>query len=493
MVLLLLKLYNVEMSTISTIGTYMYNFFVVLAVAAVIILVYRKLASMGYPIVRLRIFFIIISVTGLPSGFISSRSANLFYYPSQLWTPELLWELASSRTAHTFHAGIILPAVLIMLLILIMQFKFLRTLDTFFLFLPIGNAIGRLACLNVGCCWGNYIPLIHFNNPTPFYDILCNVGIFIILRKIHKGMYLSGNPDEDSRESGKITALYLVMYGVCRFLMEYFRTEEIIRWGLTQAQIVMIIFIILGILILIFITIKNLPKPVAAAKPIKQMKYFYPAAFVAYFLIFFLLITLLFFSDIASWPLRPAVSALKQYLSVLWFLPIFIIEMSAIFFLVITKIDWRHSFKINRKDFRDPFFITGVIVSIAYAASVYIINISNEENAIRGIAYWPPVAILCALNALSEEVFFRMIIFRLLEKSAVKPVAANLIQSLLYSSVHLAIGGPKFALYSFVYGMLLGQIYKRTGSIIPPIICHIIIDIGVIGYPILQYCVCINR
>ena len=53
--------------------------------------------------------------------------------------------------------------------------------------------------------------------------------------------------------------------------------------------------------------------------------------------------------------------------------------------------------------------------------------------------------------------------------------------------VHLAIGGPLFFVLSFIYGMVLGMVFERSRSVLPCVLCHFIIDIGVIGLPMMMY------
>jgi membrane protease YdiL (CAAX protease family) len=105
--------------------------------------------------------------------------------------------------------------------------------------------------------------------------------------------------------------------------------------------------------------------------------------------------------------------------------------------------------------------------------------------SLKGSEYWPPVVILSFLNAVSEEVFYRLVFYQLLKKALSGPVVANLIQSLVYSSVHFLIGGVQFAAFAFCYGLLLGLIMERNRSVTPCIICHFCIDIGNIGLPLL--------
>ena len=83
--------------------------------------------------------------------------------------------------------------------------------------------------------------------PTFFYESLwCLIGLIIVLliRRLLK------------IKKGNITGIYLIWYGIGRFLIEQLRTDSLMMNTLKQAQIVSILMIIIGIIILIY-TRKN--------------------------------------------------------------------------------------------------------------------------------------------------------------------------------------------------------------------------------------------
>ena len=97
------------------------------------------------------------------------------------------------------------------------------------------HAVGRIGCLTFGCCFGrpSGSPLaIRYDNPlakavrvaglrgipihpVPLYEATFNLGLFLLLN----GIALAG-----SRE-GVPAALYLVIYGSGRFLLEFLRYD----------------------------------------------------------------------------------------------------------------------------------------------------------------------------------------------------------------------------------------------------------------------------
>lgn len=104
--------------------------------------------------------------------------------------------------------------------------------------MPLAQAIGRLGCLNYGCCHGRPHPkgqgirylnpetkVLRFNSelagvplyPTQIYSSLANVSIYLILLAVAL-VPVSPTP-------GLVTALYLLLYGTKRLLMELLRGE----------------------------------------------------------------------------------------------------------------------------------------------------------------------------------------------------------------------------------------------------------------------------
>ncbi len=101
----------------------------------------------------------------------------------------------------------------------------------------LGHAVGRIGCLTLGCCFGrpSASPLaVRYESPlakavrvgdlqgipihpVPLYEAALNLGLFFLLNAVA----LAG-----SRE-GVPAALYLIMYGSGRFLLEFLRHNSL--------------------------------------------------------------------------------------------------------------------------------------------------------------------------------------------------------------------------------------------------------------------------
>ena len=111
--------------------------------------------------------------------------------------------------------------------------------------IPLFHFFARIGCLFAGCCYG--IPwkwgvimmdspdIIRF--PVQLCESICNLIIlFIIIIRERKQNSFSGN-----------ITIYLILYAVCRFVLEYFRGDSvrgIWAFGLSTAQIISLIVFI---------------------------------------------------------------------------------------------------------------------------------------------------------------------------------------------------------------------------------------------------------
>jgi phosphatidylglycerol:prolipoprotein diacylglycerol transferase len=109
-----------------------------------------------------------------------------------------------------------------------------------------GHAIGRIGCFLTGCCYGSPTSLFlgvkmqdEYRHPVQLYEasVLFIIGM-IVLKMI-----------QQKREGKKIVVFYLVTYSMARFLIEFFRGDEIrgvFIMGLSSSQLISFCLIILA-------------------------------------------------------------------------------------------------------------------------------------------------------------------------------------------------------------------------------------------------------
>src|SRR5690242_20695404 len=109
----------------------------------------------------------------------------------------------------------------------------MKTLDVFAPGIALGQAIGRLGCFAAGCCWGKEcslpwgvrfrsdfaapVPLDKTLHPAQLYESAADLLIFVFLYRRFQS---------SSARKGELIGLYLVLYSVTRFIIEFFREHE---------------------------------------------------------------------------------------------------------------------------------------------------------------------------------------------------------------------------------------------------------------------------
>jgi len=524
-----LQRYLFDYHQVLSIVNAVYYFFILLGIFTASFFFYRRMLQAGYPKRKVTSFVLMMALFFFPLGYISSRAGGILHYPLKSWSLELFYTQITSGTLHTFHASLILPVAFFFLLTVLFRFAEMRVVDMAFMHVPLAHAIGRLGCLSAGCCWGKPLSFtvfgshFSFTNPVPLYAILANLTIFFILSRIYNRIYIGGVVQKVAsgvlsdqaglfirirewlawpfgliRNKGGVVGGYLVLYGTVRFLMEFIRTNRIEAFGLTQPQLIMLIFIMTGTLILL-LTQKN-PRYLAPSSEVllgplpsgiktehkprnlllrsRMNRYFPLVSYLVCMFVFMGAVLYLVSRGYVRWPFTGSARLATVYASIMTYLPLFILAWLSLLWLKWARIPFVKQFAW--KKFSNVFFV-GIIISSWY--SMYLL-MRNPVDSSR-TAVWLPVIILSLLNAFSEEIFYRLTLFELLRKFVRSTLFVNVIQSAVYALPHYFIGGLQFASFAFLYGMLLGLIKEKNESIVPCVVCHFIIDLGNIGAPLL--------
>ena len=131
--------------------------------------------------------------------------------------------------------------------------------DLFALALPAGEAVGRIGCFFNGCCYGTVYngPLAVYQHgawrqPAQFYSSAAALLTFVALLLLRNRM-----PKE-----GDLFKLYLVLFGVTRFGLEFIRERPLVLGDLSLMQIVCLELFAAGLVALLY---PRLKKPTAGA------------------------------------------------------------------------------------------------------------------------------------------------------------------------------------------------------------------------------------
>lgn len=194
----------------------------------------------------------------LPLALIGAR----LYYVIFSATSYSFWEIFEVwKGGMAIYGGVIGGAVGITLYCLIHKKNFLKVADIAATSLILGQAIGRIGCYFGGCCYG-----LEVTNPSlqwfpiatvqadglwhlatffyeSFFDFIIFAGLFIAIKKMEK--------------PGSIMALYLILYGTVRCVLETFRdTAEALfigGSGIRVSQLLSALIVLAGVVELLLI------------------------------------------------------------------------------------------------------------------------------------------------------------------------------------------------------------------------------------------------
>ncbi|MES1258655.1 MAG: prolipoprotein diacylglyceryl transferase [Acidobacteriota bacterium] len=147
--------------------------------------------------------------------------------------PAEIFSFATLQSAGIFFGGFVLALIFAVFYMRAQKMPVLTTCDLFAPGVALGHGIGRLGCFAAGCCWGKptHLPwAVTFTNqdattgvplgiplhPTQLYEAFAEGLICLLLiwrlNKAHR--------------AGAIIGLYLLLYGLVRFGVEFLRMHD---------------------------------------------------------------------------------------------------------------------------------------------------------------------------------------------------------------------------------------------------------------------------
>lgn len=251
-----------------------YGVLVALGLLVAYFLLMRLARSEGIPSDKMEWFFFYT----VAAGIVGSRIAFLIEHPEAF--KNLLDVFALWKGGVDFFGGLIGGVVGALIAIRVYSLPLWKVADISAPSLALGHAIGRLGCTAAGCCYGRQVPGaddmsigIHFMRDFPFFYVVFPSGavapsgiplyptqimeaagnflIFLLLIFLFK----------KKKFDGQIFGSYMFLYGVERFVLEFYRgvTPPIQGLGLTWNQVVALLMVLISVLLLVFL--KRLPSP----------------------------------------------------------------------------------------------------------------------------------------------------------------------------------------------------------------------------------------
>lgn len=238
---------------------YIYWYSIILLIAFVIgcLVVFKEAKKIGLEKEKLENFIFYTIPIALIGARVYYVLFNLDYYLKYPIDIIKVWEGGLA-----IHGGILAGFLCLLYFTKKNKINIFKMLDILVIGLIIGQIIGRWGNFMNSEAYGpittlNFLKNIHlpkfiidgmfiegkYHHPTFLYESLWNlIGLIIILiiknNKINK--------------VGIITSIYLIWYGIGRFLIESLRTDSLMFLNLKIAQFVSILFIIIGLIVLIY-------------------------------------------------------------------------------------------------------------------------------------------------------------------------------------------------------------------------------------------------
>lgn len=161
---------------------------------------------------------------------------------------------AFKESGLVFYGGVIGGLLMGLLYVKLYGTDIQKVSDLFFSAIPIGHAIGRIGCYLAGCCYGRLVDAkhgVHFVTleagqyalPVQLYETYFLFAFFALLMILTYAL--------PKRRPYFLSGIYFVGYGVWRFVIEFFRGDEIRGVALlSTSQWISIVIVILGLVLL---------------------------------------------------------------------------------------------------------------------------------------------------------------------------------------------------------------------------------------------------
>jgi phosphatidylglycerol---prolipoprotein diacylglyceryl transferase len=190
--------------------------------------------------------------------------------------------LSIVRAGGVFYGGLIAAVAVAFWYMWRHRMPLWTTCDVFAPGIALGHAVGRLGCLMAGCCYGRetHVPwAITFTNPeaaanvgtplgvplhpTQLYESAAEALILVLLLWTEK----KGRPFE-----GRTFWSYLVLYGISRFVIEFFRGDErgVVFGTISTSQFISLIIVPVALGMLLYLSRQPSSSPVPASARVRR-------------------------------------------------------------------------------------------------------------------------------------------------------------------------------------------------------------------------------
>src|SRR5713101_3247749 len=180
--------------------------------------------------------------------------------------------LTLARSGGVFYGGLILAVIVAVWYIRRAGLPLWTTCDVFAPGIALGHVIGRFGCLFAGCCYGKPTSrpwAITFTDPFAAANVGTPLGVPLHPTQLYEAgaellilVLLLATERTGRRFAGRTFWLYMLLYAISRFIIEFFRGDERGNVGaLSTSQFISVLLAPLAIVMLIYLARAGAPEP----------------------------------------------------------------------------------------------------------------------------------------------------------------------------------------------------------------------------------------
>jgi phosphatidylglycerol:prolipoprotein diacylglycerol transferase len=185
--------------------------------------------------------------------------------------------LTLARSGGVFYGGLILAVVVALWYIRRVGLPLWTTCDVFAPGIALGHVIGRFGCLFAGCCYGKetHVPwAITFTDPFAAANVGTPLGVPLHPTQLYEAgaeflilMLLLFTERKGRTFAGRTFWLYMLLYAVSRFIIEFYRGDERGTVGIfSTSQFISVLLAPLAVAMLVYLSRVSTPEKKRARK-----------------------------------------------------------------------------------------------------------------------------------------------------------------------------------------------------------------------------------
>jgi phosphatidylglycerol:prolipoprotein diacylglycerol transferase len=185
--------------------------------------------------------------------------------------------LTLARSGGVFYGGLILAVTVALVYIRKVGLPLWTTTDVFAPGIALGHVVGRFGCLFAGCCFGKPTTLpwgITFTDPFAAANVGTPLGVPLHPTQLYEAgaeliiLVLLLQTERKGRPfAGRTFWLYMLLYAISRFVIEFFRGDERGAVGMfSTSQFISIVLAPLAVVMLVYLSRAIAPEPKRARK-----------------------------------------------------------------------------------------------------------------------------------------------------------------------------------------------------------------------------------